>query len=216
MAAWVGFIAIRQMLWARALTYKMYALTGNLVAVPRISATESPDNELGGFQHPGTWYRGLGDPQTVLKSGLLLAGSLYGGIHLLAWNGSFPTRIERVFWGISCLIIAAASVGFAFIGPTGKDVYIVNELVHDLRRYNAIALFTWLLVKLGWRRYDFKSPVEVVFGDVLIVGTGTFAFAYVAARVCLIVECFINSAHLPDAAYQRPSWSKYIPHFGAR
>lgn len=35
---------------------------------------------------------------------------------------------------------------------------------------------------------------------------------YVVARVYLVVECFINLAHLPPSAYQLPQWSRYVPH----
>jgi hypothetical protein len=35
---------------------------------------------------------------------------------------------------------------------------------------------------------------------------------YTVARVYLVVECFINIAHLPDGAYQVPRWAQYVPH----
>lgn len=38
---------------------------------------------------------------------------------------------------------------------------------------------------------------------------------YFAARTYLIVECFISLAYLPEAVFAEPSWSKYLPHFGA-
>jgi hypothetical protein len=44
---------------------------------------------------------------------------------------------------------------------------------------------------------------------------GILALVYAAARTYLVVECFINIAHLPDAVFQEPNWSQYIPHFGA-
>ena len=38
------------------------------------------------------------------------------------------------------------------------------------------------------------------------------AITYVAARVYLVVECFINLKYLPEAAYGMPRWSHYFPH----
>lgn len=36
--------------------------------------------------------------------------------------------------------------------------------------------------------------------------------AYVLARAYLVVECFINLAHLPAGVYDVPSWAAYFPH----
>ena len=45
--------------------------------------------------------------------GLLLAGVLYGGLHLLAWNVPFASRVERILWRFSGILITSAGVGFA-------------------------------------------------------------------------------------------------------
>jgi hypothetical protein len=38
---------------------------------------------------------------------------------------------------------------------------------------------------------------------------------YLAARVYILVECFINISQLPPEVYHVPQWSQYIPHLGA-
>ena len=38
------------------------------------------------------------------------------------------------------------------------------------------------------------------------------AVLYVAARVYLVIECFLNLKYLPEAAYVLPKWSRYFPH----
>jgi hypothetical protein len=35
---------------------------------------------------------------------------------------------------------------------------------------------------------------------------------YFAARLYLVVECFIYSAYLPDLAFEQVQWSQYFPH----
>ena len=35
---------------------------------------------------------------------------------------------------------------------------------------------------------------------------------YVFSRVYLVVDSFLQLAHLPDAVYQVPNWSQYFPH----
>lgn len=37
--------------------------------------------------------------------------------------------------------------------------------------------------------------------------------AYLFSRTYLVVECFIQLAHLPMSAYYAPNWSAYFPHF---
>jgi hypothetical protein len=53
--------------------------------------------------------------------------------------------------------------------------------------------------------------VVVVFG----LTFAGLALVYVAARVYLMVECFLNIAHLSGQVFQEPRWSQCIPHFGA-
>jgi len=39
---------------------------------------------------------------------LPVIGGMFGGIHCLAWNSSFPTHIEHTLWRVSALIVTAA------------------------------------------------------------------------------------------------------------
>lgn len=66
-------------------------------------------------------------PDYLLWAGVLLSGCVYGGVHLLAWNGPFPTRTQRILWGTWCFIIArpvglmlvATVLGLALIASLG-------------------------------------------------------------------------------------------------
>jgi hypothetical protein len=59
-----------------------------------------------------------------------------------------------------------------------------------------------------------SSSSWLLFGLLLILGA-LACMVYVAARVFLLVECFINLAHLPPAVYLEAEWSQYLPHFGS-
>jgi len=39
-----------------------------------------------------------------------------------------------------------------------------------------------------------------------------FTVEYLAARVYLVVQSFLQLAHLLDSAYALPKWSQYFPH----
>ena len=47
--------------------------------------------------------------------GLLIAGLLYGGLHLLAWQVPFASRAERILWRFSGIFIITAGVCFAVL-----------------------------------------------------------------------------------------------------
>ncbi|MCJ1323887.1 hypothetical protein MMC10_000548 [Thelotrema lepadinum] len=58
----------------------------------------------------------------------------------------------------------------------------------------------------------FVSDKFVSSADRLI---GPFAQIYLAARLYMIVECFISFRDAPADVYQQIDWSAYVPHFGA-
>ena len=45
--------------------------------------------------------------------GFVLAGLVYGAIHLLAWNAPFPTDAERVLWQASGIVLAVSGIIFS-------------------------------------------------------------------------------------------------------
>ena len=68
----------------------------------------------------------------------------------------------------------------------------------------------WALTILGAPLIIFVVSIRLLY-DVAICGG---ILVYVAARVFLVVECFVNFAHLPESAYMTPQWSRYVPHIG--
>jgi hypothetical protein len=174
-----------------------------------IADLSSPDEALKQWRRPKSLT-----PSTVLFTGLLLAGSLYGGIHLFAWNGPFPSGTERLLWRISCLIIASpvALVLLLIVAIIAFFVYwLLVEIIDIILPIKSI---------LSWLYAPIHTFLETELGDgifwLMFFGIcGMLALVYAAARTYLVVECFINIAHLPDAVFQEPNWSQYIPHFGA-
>jgi hypothetical protein len=174
-----------------------------------MATLSSPDYTLKQWRRSKTL-----SPNTVLSIGLLLAGSLYGGIHLFAWNGPFPSGTERLLWRISCLIIASP-VGLVILLLTAAGVAIAAFVVLD--QFNEILplkrMFSWLYTPII-ALLDTDISIMMVFCGMAGI-SAIFALAYAAARIYLVVECFINIAHLPEAVFQEPNWSQYIPHVGA-
>lgn len=119
-----------------------------------------------------------------------MIGSAYGGLHLLAWDAPFRTYAEQFLWRFSSLIIALTGV----MVPASSIFWKIQEIAMS-------GLWEKVFLWLG-RAYKLLYFVTVTI----------FIMAYPLARTYLVVECFINLAYLPSAAYQLPIWSAYIPH----
>ncbi len=118
--------------------------------------------------------------------GLILAGLLYGGIHLLAWKVPFASRVERILWRFSGIFIISAGVGF-----TGLKGY-----------YKAA-------VKLS-RELD--GIYSIPCAGFWYFCMSTTCLGYLLARTFLVVECFLQLSRLPASAYETLEWSVYFPH----
>ena len=142
--------------------------------------------------------------------GLAVAGSMYGGLHLVAWNAAFSSKVEETLWRI-----AASSVAL-----TG---FLVGPLVFWSRFAIADRGLTGLL-KRNWEGQELRQSQknrtqvwgEIILAALFLVSMCTLVpllwFTYIFSRVYLVVECFKNLAHLPAGAYQLPQWSSYVPH----
>lgn len=170
----------------------------------RISITSSLDGNLSNFVG-STWFtRKFSDSSLIFLMSMMFAGSLYGLIHLLAWNGPFTTVTERWLWRVSCFIIASPVILFPLLG-------VVLDAFDALRESR---LGRWLVAPQ--RVYGALLGLFHDLCVILLVSSSILAgLIYTGARVYLLVECSINLAHLPLAVYKQPEWSQYIPHFGA-
>jgi hypothetical protein len=60
-----------------------------------------------------------------------------------------------------------------------------------------------------------KSTLILVAAIAIGLPVWAYGMAYIGGRVYLMVECFMNLAHLPSEVYKQPERSQYIPHFGS-
>ena len=159
--------------------------------------------------------------------GFGIIGLAYGGLHCLAWNAPFPTDLERLFWRVSSVTVTStgALIALAFtwvLSPPviGRETHKALDMFTDLgRKVLPVAGVEWAPQKVIEILKSGRVSVRVVPFFVLLFLKVTFDAAIVAliifytlARIYLVVECFINIAHLPDGAYQMPQWSQYVPH----
>lgn len=154
-----------------------------------------------------------------LYIGLAVTGFLYGGLHGLAWNAPFATRLEKLLWRISSVAILSTFVlvllfySWEVSSPIWQNF---DESVEPFK--NLLKPFDRLINKDGWRKWTGRLlgyPLAIfllilrMLYDISVIAA---AALYCVARVYLVVECFLNLAHLPDSVYQVPIWSQYVPH----
>ncbi|KAI9695124.1 MAG: hypothetical protein M1820_008892 [Bogoriella megaspora] len=146
---------------------------------------------------------------TVLVA-LVIAGAVYGGLHLIAWDAPFTSTTQSTLWRLSAVTIAAAAPYFYL------DTFLVT-----------LSFETWPSTQ-QWRnlleRLSNKPalrPSQVLLGIVPILDyvpgiTSIMFYAarlmYGLARIFLVVESFISFAYLPIGVFQEPQWTYYFPH----
>ena len=129
--------------------------------------------------------------------GLTLAGVWYGGLHVLAWQAPFSTQAQEKLWRI-CSVVLASSGFLATI--FFYLMHLLSVYIDDMMD-PASSIFR-AFDQLG------RWPTILCMGLILL----SYCLLYVFARVYLVVECFINLAHLPEGVYEVSSWSQYVPH----
>lgn len=118
---------------------------------------------------------------------LALITTIFGAIHLIAWDFGFPTPQEQLLWRISAMSITVVPV-YMFIGRAGA-VAIIDRVC------TGPGLMRRLLL-------------------VLATCTSTLpgALLYILARDGLIILAAMELRRLPYGAYQTVSWTSLIPH----
>jgi hypothetical protein len=129
----------------------------------------------------------------------LVALSLYGAIHSLAWNGPFHSAAEAVLWKLSVATLTAvapAVIVLFFIVSIGDKI----EDKWKTMPFRCGKCLTLLL------RFSYFAGLAILAA--LYIGL------YFLARVYLVVECFISLPYAPASAFVLPSWPAYFPHLG--
>jgi hypothetical protein len=132
-------------------------------------------------------------------AGLTFAAACYGGLHLIVWTSTFPSRNEAVIWRV-------ASFTIFMTGPTCALMTLCFTLANEcipkrqkvLVQYNTIAMYRAIL--------KFKVSTMILIVAVLSIW-------YILCRAFIVVECFILLAHIPETALHVPTWAAYIPSF---
>ena len=132
-------------------------------------------------------YNLTGGNEEVLSSvfGTIIGGTIFGGLHCLAWNLHFPSHTEKIMWRVCSILITAL--------PTSSIPFIILWA-----RYNGIEVDQVPISP--WKRHLVAS-VLLLF----------FAIPYIVSRFFLIVGIFRSLFFLPSEAFI-DTWSAILPH----
>ena len=129
---------------------------------------------------------GTVNPLFPLASGAAMGATLFGALHFIAWDFSFPTLAERWIWRASSI----STVALPIFG-VGLNIAFFRYIVPRLRRKGYVSLPGWIAAQMGW----------------------TISSIYVLARPFILVEVFRSLGFLPAEAFIT-TWSANIPHVG--
>ncbi|THY71048.1 hypothetical protein D6C86_10136 [Aureobasidium pullulans] len=145
---------------------------------------------------------------------LVIVALVYGGLHLLAWNAPFHTRVEETLWKISGISVASIGpMSFAYMG-----LLSVTEMFfrHTRGKWHSRRSRHWFpsRTKHQSKFSQFLNVSEDIVVKIIQVLGVSYLLFYSFTRVYLVVECFIEVAYLPDSAFTTPVFTRYIPHLG--
>ncbi|KAL9128480.1 MAG: hypothetical protein Q9217_002858 [Psora testacea] len=143
-------------------------------------------------------------PDSILLFVVILA---YCCLHFIAWNFSFPTRVERILWRVACIAIVGTS--FIFLAcETYQDG-------HRLGRWDRwyIKLFPkrrGTLARMNTMEKRRREREFVPLWEFITMSPVTMV--YTLARTYIVVEVFVCLRSLPSGAFDSVQWSEFIPH----
>jgi hypothetical protein len=171
-----------------------------------------------------------------LTIALLSLNACYAGIHVSAWNYSFPSIFECWMWRAACIYIATFGwvLGFGLVASM-----LLRGVKAMLMTYFAKTVIATYLAKISERKKEaptlgYVRPLSMrrpvykggyVWHFVRDYGPGFVSkvaavilavapyFCYIVARVHIVVEAFISLRSVPIGVYASVPWANAIPHF---
>lgn len=132
--------------------------------------------------------RGTGS--LVMGMVLWFASIAYGGVHIAAWNDYYPSPVEAWMWRLSAIYASFSGLVWLIINLLAFHFRVIDKYWDEVLAFQA-------------RRRSY-----------IILGTicSLCGFAYVFARMFLVIEAWISIRRLPLAAYKTVDWTQLFPH----
>lgn len=156
----------------------------------------------------------LGSRAYEVWLGFAVAGVLYGGLHMLAWDAPFSSRLEQILWRVAASSVTVGPLLLAPVAFVFEQKFLGHgaaELVRTLRGLELTGIRGTGGRKASGVALWVTSAVAVLLIPLCALAPLLW-FSYALGRVYLVVECFKNVAHLPEGVFEDVNWSPYLPH----
>ncbi|KAK7424473.1 hypothetical protein QQX98_000438 [Neonectria punicea] len=159
------------------------------------------------FNH-GKWKFNANVYAGILGLTLLLP-ACYGGVHLAAWNWTFPSHFEGVFWKVCCLYIVFTSPVFLFVNTFVFGLLVISPNESDGDDDDDDQVGTEDESKKQSARSDWSLEWRAI---VMICLNVPVLIMYVVARGYIVLEAFLSLRSVPLGVYLSPAWLQMFPH----
>ncbi|CAI7642055.1 unnamed protein product [Penicillium discolor] len=119
----------------------------------------------------------------------MFSGLAFCGIHVAAWNSTFPTREEQIVWRVFSLV--ALFITWPLYLKYLWSFYCVRRTLDD--KEERVSSASW------------SKPSDLFFVLILL-------FCYATARWGNVILMFISLRELPAGSYTTVDWLSSIPH----
>ncbi|KAJ5104925.1 hypothetical protein NUU61_002272 [Penicillium alfredii] len=121
---------------------------------------------------------------------LIVTAVAFCGIHVAAWNSSFPTKAEQIAWRVFSLVALGMAVLY-YLASWWQDIELWRKWGPDGRHQNGITQ-PWTLWDVAW--------------------ISTVGIFYSIARWGNLILMFVALRALPPGSYTTINWMSTIPH----
>ena len=148
---------------------------------------------------------------------MALATGLYGGLHALAWQMYFRSRVEQALWQASSLAIALTAPSYTLRAVLEELTWkLIGHVYWVFNRANSSSTGA-SGVRTSTSTTSRLKPLLaliIVFTVSYLPKAVFFVMlpGYVLCRVFLVVESFIQLAHVPKSVLDVVQWAQYVPH----
>ena len=125
----------------------------------------------------------------------VLVELIYFGIHLAAWNFTFPTRTEQILWRVASLQLLGVLLFYLLIITLGT--YFYREIARILFGGVSNSMLGVAALAPKWLLFVAYYPVIIAYGS---------------ARTYVLLEAFVSLRAFPLSVYASIDWADFIPH----
>ena len=118
----------------------------------------------------------------------------YAGVHISAWSFAFPSHAELILWRVASLTMTGSM--------------FISWFISNQKSYLLVAYF-WPKERKELEKISAERAKATTNQIMLCAIT---SFAYLAARVCLIVQVFLCLRKEPLRAFSTVDWTNFLPH----